>query len=332
MATPRACKRPKCYRTKKNKCTVPNPWIMFLQQNKGSNLTRDELSAAYKQWKTDVQYDELNTVSQRRFFNCSRVLKDAGPTEQQAKAMIRRNVATFSNSPYEPAQDSLANLDADLPIREQQISAFTNSGWLKQDSMEHILKSFIQLMKPHRKWGAKLRNMAACFDTKVDKDGKPVYWKEKARDRKREIIYFTNSKDDKELSKGSHWYIAVVDPKANRVEYTVYDSIDGFKHGDDHKRFLDQLKIYFPTHADKPWRSIAREWDRQKDGNSCGYFVLAAGINTIAQWDFEVNQLSVTKMRKSLRDYLVAARTWRSSPTETHRKAAIQIMHNALKP
>ena len=74
------CVAPKCFKTKKKTCILPNPWIMFLQQNAGKQLTRPELSQKYKTWKKRSGYDKLKSKQARNDYNCKKISKAANAT------------------------------------------------------------------------------------------------------------------------------------------------------------------------------------------------------------------------------------------------------------
>ena len=44
--------RPRCHKTKKRRCILPNPWLSYLAHNGGKGLSRDEIMHGYKVWKS----------------------------------------------------------------------------------------------------------------------------------------------------------------------------------------------------------------------------------------------------------------------------------------
>ena len=78
------CERPKCYRTKSDKCVNPNSWILFLQKNGGKGLTRSELTTKYYAWKS-TRFPSNSTASSRRDLLCDDIASSASNKADKRK-------------------------------------------------------------------------------------------------------------------------------------------------------------------------------------------------------------------------------------------------------
>jgi len=82
------CERPKCYRTKADKCMNPNSWILFLQRNAGKGLTRSQLKTQYKAWKS-TRFPSNSTVTSRRNLLCDDITSSPLPIHSK-KTITKR--------------------------------------------------------------------------------------------------------------------------------------------------------------------------------------------------------------------------------------------------
>jgi len=82
------CERPKCYRTKSDKCVNPNSWILFLQKNGGKGLTRPELKNQYNAWKS-TRFPSNSTPASRRELLCDDI-SSSPPSRSSKKSSSRK--------------------------------------------------------------------------------------------------------------------------------------------------------------------------------------------------------------------------------------------------
>ena len=85
------CERPKCYRTKSDKCMHPNSWILFLQKNGGKGLTRSELKTKYDAWKS-TRFPSNSTASSRRDLLCDDIA--SSPHVNSKKIVSRKKTVS----------------------------------------------------------------------------------------------------------------------------------------------------------------------------------------------------------------------------------------------
>ena len=89
------CERPKCYRTKADKCMNPNSWILFLQRNAGKGLTLSQLKTQYKAWKS-TRFPSNSTVTSRRNLLCDDISSTPLPTRSIKTTGTRKSKRDIS--------------------------------------------------------------------------------------------------------------------------------------------------------------------------------------------------------------------------------------------
>jgi hypothetical protein len=64
------CVAPRCFKSDAGNCSHPNPWVMFLVNNKGKGFSMSTLKLKYRQWKRTHGYSN-KTKETRNPFLCS---------------------------------------------------------------------------------------------------------------------------------------------------------------------------------------------------------------------------------------------------------------------
>jgi len=82
------CEKPKCYRTKTDKCIYPNSWIVFLQKNAGRGLSKSDLKIQYAAWKRD-NFPSNSTVISRRDVLCDQL--ESAPIIRRKKTSSKKS-------------------------------------------------------------------------------------------------------------------------------------------------------------------------------------------------------------------------------------------------
>lgn len=83
------CKIPKCYKSLKNKCSSPNPWVVFNKHHKFTSKTEKDNS--YQQFKKSLQELKENNENAYRAFLCLYKKKEKKPLTTTTKSTIISN-------------------------------------------------------------------------------------------------------------------------------------------------------------------------------------------------------------------------------------------------
>jgi tRNA A-37 threonylcarbamoyl transferase component Bud32 len=70
---PQKCERPKCYRSKSDRCSVPNPWIIYNKETAGKGMSMQQKKAGYVNWKNNIITPDMSTPKIRQFALCTHI-------------------------------------------------------------------------------------------------------------------------------------------------------------------------------------------------------------------------------------------------------------------